>query len=118
MTVMAPPMRIPAMRSHHQVRVFGTISPMLSEMTDLEVAHGFRSGQEDALAEAYRRWSRMVHATAMRSTGNAEDAATAAAPAAAPAAQDGQASPPAASTSTAPAAARGRSPRTVPCLMM
>jgi RNA polymerase sigma-70 factor (ECF subfamily) len=48
---------------------------MLTELTDLEVAHGFRAGQEDSLAEAYRRWSRMVHATAMRSTGNAEDAA-------------------------------------------
>jgi DNA-directed RNA polymerase specialized sigma24 family protein len=75
MSVMAPQMRIPMSRSHIRVRSFGTISPMLPEMTDLEVAHGFRSGQEDALAEAYRRWSRMVHATAMRSTGNAEDAA-------------------------------------------
>jgi RNA polymerase sigma factor (sigma-70 family) len=75
MSVMAPLRPIPAMRSYHPVRVFGTISPMHSEMTDMEVALGFRSGHEDSLAEAYRRWSRLVHATALRSTGNAEDAA-------------------------------------------
>lgn len=75
MSVMAAPMLIPARRIHHHATSFGTIVPMLSEMTDLEVALGFRSGQDDALAEAYRRWSRLVHATALRSTGNAEDAA-------------------------------------------
>ena len=75
MSVMAADVLIPARRSHHHVKSFGTIVPMLSEMTDLEVALGFRSGQEDSLAEAYRRWSRLVHATALRSTGNAEDAA-------------------------------------------
>ena len=75
MSVMAPAVRIPAGRSHHQVPMFGSIGPMLSELTDMEVALGFRSGHEDSLAEAYRRWSRLVHATAMRSTGNAEDAA-------------------------------------------
>ena len=75
MSVMAPPMRIPAGRWQQAARVFGTIGPMLSELTDVQVASGFRAGNEDSLAEAYRRWSRLVHATAMRSTGNAEDAA-------------------------------------------
>jgi RNA polymerase sigma factor (sigma-70 family) len=75
MSVMSPPRHVPAMRSYHPERTFGSIRPMLSELTDMEVAHGFRSGSEDYLAEAYRRWSRMIHATAMRSTGNVEDAA-------------------------------------------
>jgi len=48
---------------------------MQTELTDMDVAHGFRAGNDDSLAEAYRRWSRMVHATALRSTGNPEDAA-------------------------------------------
>ncbi len=55
--------------------IFGTIGTMQPELTDTEVAIGFRDGHDDALAEAYRRWSRLVHATALRSTGNAEDAA-------------------------------------------
>jgi RNA polymerase sigma-70 factor (ECF subfamily) len=44
-------------------------------MTDAEVAAEFRDGDESALSEAYRRWSRLVHATALRATGNPEDAA-------------------------------------------
>jgi RNA polymerase sigma factor (sigma-70 family) len=35
----------------------------------------FQHGSEDALEEAYRQWSRMVHGTALRATGNADDAA-------------------------------------------
>jgi RNA polymerase sigma factor (sigma-70 family) len=54
---------------------FGTIGRVASDLTDMELAHEFRSGNDDALAEAYRRWSGLVHATAVRSTGNAEDAA-------------------------------------------
>ncbi len=72
MRMMAPPMRSPAGRSQQDVRVFGTIGPMVSELTDVQVASGFRAGNDDSLAEAYRRWSRLVHATAMRSTGDAE----------------------------------------------
>lgn len=75
MSVMAPPRTAPAGRYPHHGSLFDSIDTMQSEMTDMEVAIGFRSGHDDALAEAYRRWSRMVHATAMRSTGNAEDAA-------------------------------------------
>ena len=75
MRMMAPPMRSPAGRSQHDVRVFGTIGPMLSALTDAQVASGFRAGNQDSLAEVYRRWSRLVHATAIRATGNAEDAA-------------------------------------------
>ena len=54
---------------------FGTIASVLTEMTDLELAHGFRAGNEDVLTEVYRRWSGLVHATAARSTGNPDDAA-------------------------------------------
>jgi RNA polymerase sigma-70 factor (ECF subfamily) len=48
---------------------------VLTEMTDAQVAAGFRDGDELALNEAYRRWSGLVHATALRATGNPEDAA-------------------------------------------
>ena len=44
-------------------------------MTDAEVAHGFSAGHEHALGEAYQRWSRAIHSTALRSTGNPQDAA-------------------------------------------
>jgi RNA polymerase sigma factor (sigma-70 family) len=54
---------------------FDTIGDVQSDLTDMDVAHGFAQGSDDALAEAYRRWSGLVHATALRSTGNAEDAA-------------------------------------------
>lgn len=75
MSVMTPSPAIVLGRSRHRFADFGSIATMQSEMTDMEVAIGFRSGHDDALAEAYRRWSRMVHATASRSTGNPEDAA-------------------------------------------
>jgi len=48
---------------------------MVTEFSDADVALGFRQGSEDALAEAYRRWSGIVHGTALRATGNPEDAA-------------------------------------------
>ena len=35
----------------------------------------FAAGDQEALSEAYRRWSTLVHTMALRSTGNAEDAA-------------------------------------------
>jgi RNA polymerase sigma factor (sigma-70 family) len=41
----------------------------------VELGHRFAAGGDDALAEAYRRWSPLVHTMALRSTGNAEDAA-------------------------------------------
>jgi RNA polymerase sigma-70 factor (ECF subfamily) len=54
---------------------FGTIGVVLTDVTDAQVAAGFRDGDEQALNEAYRRWSGLVHATALRATGNPEDAA-------------------------------------------
>jgi len=51
------------------------MGPVLAELTDADLASRFREGSDDALGEAYRRWSSLVHATALRSTGNAEDAA-------------------------------------------
>ena len=75
MSVMAPPRPVTASPPRQRRAVFDTIGPMQTELTDMDVAHGFRAGNDDSLAEAYRRWSRMVHATALRSTGNPEDAA-------------------------------------------
>ena len=40
-----------------------------------ELGRRFAAGDPDALPEAYRRWSPLVHTLALRSTGNAEDAA-------------------------------------------
>ena len=39
------------------------------------LGRSFAAGDPDALPEAYRRWSSLVHTLALRSTGNAEDAA-------------------------------------------
>lgn len=41
----------------------------------LELGRRFAAGDPDALPEAYRRWSALVHTLALRSTGDAEDAA-------------------------------------------
>lgn len=54
---------------------FARLGLVLPDASDAEVAAAFRDGHEDALAEAYRRWGRLIHATALRMTGNAEDAA-------------------------------------------
>jgi RNA polymerase sigma factor (sigma-70 family) len=40
-----------------------------------ELGRRFAAGDPEALPEAYRRWSSLVHTLALRSTGNAEDAA-------------------------------------------
>ncbi len=71
LTINAPAVR----RPRTSPTLFGTIGTMQPEWTDTDVAIGFRDGHDDALAEAYRRWSRLIHATALRSTGNPEDAA-------------------------------------------
>ena len=42
---------------------------------DAELGSRFVAGDEDALAEAYRRWSPLVHTIALRSTGSDADAA-------------------------------------------
>ena len=43
-------------------------------LSDAEVAAGFRDGDQTCLAEAYSRWSSLVHTIALRSLGNREDA--------------------------------------------
>lgn len=47
----------------------------MEELADDAVALRFASGDEAALEEAYRRWSRVVYSVAWRSTGSADDAA-------------------------------------------
>jgi RNA polymerase sigma factor (sigma-70 family) len=42
---------------------------------DALIAGRFASGDDEALAEAYRRWSALVHTIALRSTGSEADAA-------------------------------------------
>jgi RNA polymerase sigma-70 factor (ECF subfamily) len=44
------------------------------EWDDDELARAFEAGDEQALAEAYRRWSTFVHTLAVRSLGSAADA--------------------------------------------
>jgi len=61
----------PAEASQPRVRGEGMTS---SDWSDEHVFALFASGDERALAEAYRRWSRLVYTVALRSTGNREDA--------------------------------------------
>ena len=76
MTVLTLPRpRTPAVADVLSAGSFGTIGPVQTDPTDAEVAEAFRSGDETGLSLAYRRWSGLVHATAMRATGNAADAA-------------------------------------------
>jgi len=46
----------------------------VEDLTDAEVAHGFREGDDLCLSEAYGRWSSLVYTVALRSLGNREDA--------------------------------------------
>jgi RNA polymerase sigma factor (sigma-70 family) len=57
------------------VRPEGVRSVLVDEWTDDAVAARFASGDERALEEAYRRWSRLVFTVAQRATGSADDAA-------------------------------------------
>ena len=57
-----------------------SVAPVIREQrvaddADLEIAERFRSGDDEALAAAYRRWSSLVHTVALRQTGNDADAA-------------------------------------------
>lgn len=47
----------------------------VAEEGDLAIAARFHAGDDGALEDAYRRWARLVHTTALRATGNEADAA-------------------------------------------
>ena len=66
-----------------ELSVVGTVMPIRVQgdpwqdggvLSDVEVAEGFRDGDDTCLAEAYRRWSPLVYTVALRSLGNREDA--------------------------------------------
>lgn len=69
-TVAAPAVRPSAVTSMPRARA---TSDDVAEVADL--GRRFAAGDPDALPEAYRRWSALVHTLALRSTGDAEDAA-------------------------------------------
>jgi RNA polymerase sigma-70 factor (ECF subfamily) len=48
---------------------------LVSADADSDVAARFAAGDEGALADAYRRWSALVHTVALRAVGSPEDAA-------------------------------------------
>lgn len=48
---------------------------LVSADADADVAARFAAGDEEALADAYRRWSALVHTVALRGVGSPEDAA-------------------------------------------
>lgn len=48
---------------------------LVQEDADLAVAQRFQGGDEQALADAYHRWSALVYTTAARAVGNEADAA-------------------------------------------
>ena len=49
--------------------------PEMTGESDVELGARFVAGDEQALAEAFRRWSPLVHTVALRSTGSDADAA-------------------------------------------
>jgi len=53
----------------------GVRSVLVDEWTDEAIGARFASGDERALEEAYRRWSRLVFTVAQRATGSPDDAA-------------------------------------------
>ena len=64
------PMRIPLSSSMRP-----SLAATPAAWDDVDVATAFGSGDEDALAEAYRRWSGLVHTIALRSLRSVPDAA-------------------------------------------
>ena len=52
-----------------------TDRPDHADHTEHRIAEAFATGDEQVLADAYQRWSALVYTTALRSTGNAADAA-------------------------------------------
>lgn len=53
----------------------GETRVLVEDGSDDDVAARFAAGDERALEEAYRRWSRLVYTVALRATGSSEDAA-------------------------------------------
>ena len=64
-----PPGRTPLSELHPPV-----VADLPATWDDADVARAFRAGDEVALAEAYRRWSALIHTLALRSLRSVPDA--------------------------------------------
>lgn len=74
MTELSPSRKVGPQLHRSQDRAVGASVDGMETLSDLEVAVGFRDGDETALREAYVRWAPVVHRVALRALRSPEDA--------------------------------------------